>query len=147
MEFPPPSANSGYPACEPVAVAELLRAASSTAVPPTFVRLKYQDFAGAAVVAEVDSQTRTILKAHVNHASPVGKTAGAWGIGCKEFETLGDLMATTFRKRQKEMKMQEKQRETAERRKQKKLAESVNSVETTDAVVDFNEPSESHAEK
>ena len=56
-------------------------------------------------------------------------------------------MATTFLKRQKEMKRQEKQREKAERRKQKKLAESVSSLETTDGVVDFSERSEPHPEK
>jgi flagellar motility protein MotE (MotC chaperone) len=71
-------------------------------------------------------------------------------IGGKELETLGDLMATTFLKRQKEMKRQEKQREKAERRKQKKLAklaESVNSLESTDAVGDFNELSTPRLEK
>jgi len=48
-------------------------------------------------------------------------------------------MATTFLKRQKEMKRREKQREKAERRKQKKLAqvvESVTPVESTDAVAE-----------
>jgi hypothetical protein len=56
-------------------------------------------------------------------------------------------MATTFLKRQKEMKRQEKQREKAERRKQKKLAKGANSLEGTDAVVDFSERSEPHPEK
>jgi hypothetical protein len=71
-------------------------------------------------------------------------------IDCNEFETLGGSMATTFLKRQKEMKRQEKQREKAERRKQKKLAqlaENVNLVERADAFVDSSERSEPHPPK
>jgi hypothetical protein len=48
-------------------------------------------------------------------------------------------MATTFLKRQKEMKRQEKQREKAERRKQKKLAKragSDDSLESTGSAKD-----------
>lgn len=42
-------------------------------------------------------------------------------------------MATTFLKRQKEMKRQEKQREKAERRKQKKLAQLAENVKRSKA--------------
>lgn len=59
-------------------------------------------------------------------------------------------MATTFLKRQKEMKRQEKRREKAERRKQKKLAkvvEGVNSPESADGVVDSSELSEPYPGK
>jgi hypothetical protein len=40
----------------------------------------------------------------------------------RAFGFEGDLMATTYQKRQKEMKRLEKQREKAERRAQKRLA-------------------------
>jgi len=63
-------------------------------------------------------------------------------------------MTTTFLKRQKEMKRQEKAREKAERRKQKKLAklngdattdspEVLDSVETDASSPDLPNPSES----
>ena len=64
-------------------------------------------------------------------------------------------MATTFLKRQKEMKRQEKQREKAERRKQKKLAkqaggddstESIGSAENDSVRADLSETSKSAPE-
>ena len=63
-------------------------------------------------------------------------------------------MATTFLKRQKEMKRQEKQREKAERRKQKKLAKQSGTMDSTGidpaddlSEADLGEPSEPNAEQ
>jgi hypothetical protein len=62
-------------------------------------------------------------------------------------------MATTFLKRQKEMKRQEKQREKAERRAQKKLAnrmrndgslEKANSADSRASIEGTATPPESH---
>jgi hypothetical protein len=100
-----------------------------------------------AVVA--DSRMKITANRLASRARRAGKRA-AHRIDCNEFETLGGSMATTFLKRQKEMKRQEKQREKAERRKQKKLAqlaENVNLVELEDAFVDSSERSEPHPPK
>ena len=58
-------------------------------------------------------------------------------------------MATTFLKRQKEMKRQEKQREKAERRKQKKLAKNAESepLENSGPIADSIEPPEPYPGK
>jgi hypothetical protein len=48
----------------------------------------------------------------------------AWVVVDRNSKSKEGYMATTFLKRQKEMKRLEKQREKAERRAQKKLAES-----------------------
>lgn len=59
-------------------------------------------------------------------------------------------MVTTFLKRQKEMKRQEKQREKAERRKQKNLAKKTKdseSLEGTALIADSSVPSEPDQEK
>jgi len=60
-------------------------------------------------------------------------------------------MATTFLKRQKEMKRLEKQREKSERRKQKKLAkrdgigEAIDSAENDSLVSDADATSDAHS--
>ena len=59
-------------------------------------------------------------------------------------------MATTFLKRQKEMKRQEKQREKAERRKQKnieKRTKNPDSLEDIGALENLSVPSEPDAEQ
>jgi hypothetical protein len=62
-------------------------------------------------------------------------------------------MPTTFLKRQKEMKRQEKQREKADRRQQKKMAKrmgGVDSIESNEIIASdaqVIEPSEPHSEK
>jgi hypothetical protein len=59
-------------------------------------------------------------------------------------------MVTTFLKRQKEMKRQEKQREKAERRKQKNLAKRTKNIESreyTDSLENLSVRSEPDPEK
>ena len=59
-------------------------------------------------------------------------------------------MATTFLKRQKEMKRQEKQREKAERRKQKTFAKRTKDIELSEgveSVANLDAPSDSDSEK
>ena len=75
-----------------------------------------------------DSRTRITAIARDNRANRAGSTQSALAGRPAKFparKIQGDLMATsksTFQKRQKEMKRQEKQRMKAERRAQKKLA-------------------------
>jgi hypothetical protein len=79
-----------------------------------------------------DSRTKITATALDSHANPAGNTRTALSLhassrraACSTRSLLkGDIMATsksTFQKRQKEMKRQEKQRMKAERRAQKKL--------------------------
>src|SRR5258708_30001248 len=90
------------------------------------------ELTGATEAAEAsragDSRTRITAIARDNRANRAGSTLSALGGRPAIFlgrEIQGDSMATsksTFQKRQKEMKRQEKQRMKAERRAQKKLA-------------------------
>src|SRR5215472_16758465 len=79
MEFLPPSANSGYPACEPAAAAALLRVASNTAVSPTSVRERlWPPHCGHGEISTVDNLAAILDQTGRSSERPEPASSASW---------------------------------------------------------------------